>query len=81
MLLISCYILYAFHLHILVIYFYLSYNVLYNRILNNLMYFYHIFLYSYYSSIHIIYSLIIYVFNIYSTIHLYVFTIHSTIHL
>ena len=45
------------------------------------MYFYHIFLYSYYSSIHIIYSLIIYVFNIHSTINLYVFTIHITIHL
>ena len=29
MLLISCYILYAFHLHILVIYFSLSYNVLF----------------------------------------------------
>ena len=69
MLLISCYILYAFHLHILVIYFSLSYNVLfiyfsYTVILYftscsyNCLYFHHIavlcFSYHVINSIHVI---------------------------
>ena len=46
MLLISCYILYAFHLHILVIYFSLSYNVLVHILSSRTLYFSYTVIYS-----------------------------------